>query len=157
MHPKIPAFCFLSLFIFSPRIFINQTFTVRLQRSHTQTYPLPRYSQWTAWHHGSGQSAGRWQVPGQCPDVYKRQVLGPILQFSSPAVAAVAGAPMPLTLNQKPVPMNTSFSIQPGDLLSFGGVSAGCRSYLAVKGGFAPVSYTHLSILYIFRYLLSLS
>lgn len=69
--------------------------------------------------------------------VLEMTVLGPILQFSSPAVAAVAGAPMPLTLNQKPVPMNTSFSIQPGDLLSFGGVSAGCRSYLAVKGGFA--------------------
>ena len=69
--------------------------------------------------------------------VLEMTVLGPMLQFSSPAVAAVAGAPMPITLNQKPVPMNTSFSIHPGDLLSFGGVSAGCRSYLAVKGGFA--------------------
>ncbi|MDY3919648.1 MAG: biotin-dependent carboxyltransferase family protein [Candidatus Limivivens sp.] len=73
--------------------------------------------------------------PGEA--VLEMTVVGPILTFTRKAVAAIAGAPMTPTLNQKPVPMHTAFEVNPGDLLSLGGVTAGCRTYLTVRGGFA--------------------
>lgn len=74
-------------------------------------------------------------APGEA--VLEMTVLGPILTFTSPAVLAAAGAPMTPAVNGRPVPMNASFSVQAGDTLSLGGVTAGCRTYLAVHGGFA--------------------
>ncbi|MDO5423095.1 MAG: biotin-dependent carboxyltransferase family protein [Eubacteriales bacterium] len=75
---------------------------------------------------------------GNSPEtaVLEMTIAGPILQFTSSAVLALTGAPMTPTLNQKPIPMNASFQVNPGDVLSVGCVTAGCRSYLAVKGGF---------------------
>lgn len=59
---------------------------------------------------------------------------GGVLSFSSDAVLAVTGAPMPLEVGGKSVDMNLSFEVGEGDTLKMGVASRGCRSYLAVRG-----------------------
>lgn len=75
---------------------------------------------------------------GNAPDeaVLEITIVGPMLTFTEDAIAAISGADMNVTLNQTPVPVNESFVIHAGDSLTFGFAQAGCRSYLAVKGGF---------------------
>ena len=75
---------------------------------------------------------------GNAPDeaVLEITVVGPMLTFTEDAIVAVSGADMDLKLNQTPVPVNESFVIHAGDSLTFGFARSGCRSYLAVKGGF---------------------
>lgn len=62
---------------------------------------------------------------------------GPELRFLAPAAVALCGAPMELTLDGKEVPMWTRLHIKRGQILSIGKLlTGGCRSYLAVFGGF---------------------
>lgn len=63
-------------------------------------------------------------------------MLGMTVAFDQETVVAVTGAQLPLTLNGKPVSMNESIPVCPGDVLVCGPMSAGMRSYLAVAGGF---------------------
>lgn len=66
---------------------------------------------------------------------------GPELRFVAPAVVALCGAPMETKLDGHDVPMWTSMRIEAGSKLSIGKTTGGgCRSYLAVYGGFPSVA-----------------
>ncbi len=67
---------------------------------------------------------------------------GPILRFNCDAVVAVTGAPIALTLDAEPVPMNTALLIPAGATLQLGSISgAGARSYLCLRGGLQVPDY----------------
>lgn len=61
---------------------------------------------------------------------------GPELEILDTADIAVTGAAMELTLNGIPVPQWETLRVHRGDSLRFGTALEGCRSYLAVTGGF---------------------
>ena len=66
---------------------------------------------------------------------------GPELRFVGPAVVALTGAPMEYTLDGDPIPMWTRKHVKAGQRLKIGKTAAGgCRSYLAVHGGFPTVA-----------------
>jgi urea carboxylase len=66
---------------------------------------------------------------------------GPELRFVGPAVVALCGAPMEATLDDKEFPMWTSVKIEAGQKLKIGKTTgSGCRSYLAIHGGFPSVA-----------------
>lgn len=52
-------------------------------------------------------------------------------------VVAVTGAVLPLTIDQQPVPMNTTLRLMCGQRLAMGQVEKGTYSYLSVAGGIA--------------------
>ena len=61
---------------------------------------------------------------------------GPTLQFEVPTFICIAGADMTPKLNDEAVDNYKVIKINSGDVLSFGKLQHGFRSYLAVKGGF---------------------
>ncbi len=61
---------------------------------------------------------------------------GPTLIFEKETYIALGGAKMSATLNNLPVQNYKVYTISKGDILSFGKLEKGFRSYLAVKGGF---------------------
>jgi biotin-dependent carboxylase-like uncharacterized protein len=66
---------------------------------------------------------------------------GPELRFVGPAIIALCGAPMEASLDDKEFPMWTSVKINAGQTLRIGKTTGGgCRSYLAVRGGFPSVA-----------------
>ncbi|KAL8841495.1 MAG: hypothetical protein Q9170_000878 [Blastenia crenularia] len=66
---------------------------------------------------------------------------GPELLFLGPAVIAICGAPMKITINGSPVSMWTRLHVQAGKKLKIGKTTAGgCRSYLALHGGLPSVA-----------------
>ena len=67
--------------------------------------------------------------------VIEAAYLGPKLRFTEPTVVAVSGAAMPVTLNGDPVPQWESIPVAAGDLLAFGYLQEGARTYIAVAGG----------------------
>ncbi|KAK1082182.1 hypothetical protein LTR33_004101 [Friedmanniomyces endolithicus] len=66
---------------------------------------------------------------------------GPELRFLGPAVVALTGAPMNFTLDGSAIPMWTRKHVKAGQKLKIGKTTGGgCRSYLAVYGGFPKVA-----------------
>lgn len=66
---------------------------------------------------------------------------GPELCFVSPAIVALCGAPMETSLDEDEFPMWTSIEVKAGATLRIGKTTGGgCRSYLAVYGGFPSVA-----------------
>lgn len=66
---------------------------------------------------------------------------GPELRFTGPAVVALTGAPMEFTLDGDLIPMWTRKHLKAGQKLKIGKTTAGgCRSYLAIHGGFPAVA-----------------
>jgi len=66
---------------------------------------------------------------------------GPELRFLGPAIVALTGAPMDFTLDGSAIPMWTRKHIKAGQKLKIGKTTGGgCRSYLAVNGGFPKVA-----------------
>jgi antagonist of KipI len=63
-------------------------------------------------------------------------LLGPQLTFSAPTQIVITGGDLSPILNDQPAPMWQVISLNKNDRLSFGSAYKGCRSYLAVKGGF---------------------
>ncbi len=63
-------------------------------------------------------------------------VIGPTLAVLRDAELAVTGAVMDLKLNTTNLPIWSRFRVQAGDMLHFRQVKKGCRTYLAVPGGF---------------------
>lgn len=62
---------------------------------------------------------------------------GPVLEAHGDCHVALAGAPMPhARINEDPLPMGTPRRLPAGSRLTTGGMPTGCRSYLAVAGGF---------------------
>jgi biotin-dependent carboxylase-like uncharacterized protein len=64
-------------------------------------------------------------------------ILGPRVEFLAPALIALTGADMGMTLNDQPVGGWRSIPVQQGDVLDVHQVTSGCRAYLAVSGGIA--------------------
>lgn len=66
---------------------------------------------------------------------------GPDLRFLGPAVVSLCGAAISATLDGQPVAMWSRLQISAGQRLTLGKVSGGgCRTYLAVHGGFQNVA-----------------
>lgn len=59
------------------------------------------------------------------------------LEALAPAVIAVTGGDLGAELNGAPLPLWTSLPLQPGDHLTFKRRAAGCRAYIAIRGGLA--------------------
>ena len=69
-------------------------------------------------------------------------VAGPGLRCRSAMQVAVTGAPIELTLDGAPVPMNVLLMLEAGQTLRLGRITgAGCRAYLAVAGGIDVPDY----------------
>jgi urea carboxylase len=67
---------------------------------------------------------------------------GPTLRFRSPTVIALAGARMRATLDDVPADFCTPLAVRAGSELRLGTIEGGgCRTYLAVRGGFDVPSY----------------
>lgn len=66
---------------------------------------------------------------------------GPDLRFLSPAIVALCGAPTEAELDNRPFPMWTARKIEAGQRLKIGKMNnGGCRSYLAIRGGFPNIA-----------------
>lgn len=69
-------------------------------------------------------------------------LIGPTLKFNTDAIIAVTGPAMTLTLDGEPLVMWQSHHIKAGSTLKMGKVDAeGCRTYLALRGGFDVPDY----------------
>ncbi|MCR6632793.1 MAG: urea carboxylase [Magnetospirillum sp.] len=69
-------------------------------------------------------------------------VSGPTLKFNVGGVVCLAGAAMAATLDGKPMEFGRPQEVQAGQVLAVGPVTgAGCRAYLAVRGGFDVPDY----------------
>jgi urea carboxylase len=66
---------------------------------------------------------------------------GPKLRFHHDSVVALTGAPSAPELDGNPVPMWSPLHIKAGQMLAIGRVTAGCRTYLAVRNGIDVPSY----------------
>jgi len=60
---------------------------------------------------------------------------GPEITFDAPCMIAITGADMRPSLNGKPVRNWESVPAGKGDVLRFGAIRSGCRSYIAFSGG----------------------
>lgn len=63
-------------------------------------------------------------------------LMGPTLKFHAQTIFALTGAEADATLDGNDVPYWTPITAKAGQVLSLGKVSTGCRTYLAVAGGF---------------------
>ena len=68
-------------------------------------------------------------------------LLGPALRYQADAWIAITGAPIPFRLDGVEQPMWAPVFVAAGATVELGAMRSGCRSYLAVRGGFdvAPV------------------
>lgn len=62
---------------------------------------------------------------------------GPSLRFEHAATVALTGASITARVGEYSLPMWTTCRLPAGSVLHLGGMAHGCRSYLAVRGGFA--------------------
>ncbi|WP_298238113.1 biotin-dependent carboxyltransferase family protein [uncultured Algibacter sp.] len=63
-------------------------------------------------------------------------MMGPVLEFQCSTTICISGADMTPKLNDLPLKLNKATTVKSGDLLSFGRLNYGFRTYLAVLGGF---------------------
>ncbi|WP_297421229.1 biotin-dependent carboxyltransferase family protein [Clostridium sp.] len=63
-------------------------------------------------------------------------MVGPSLELLKGTLFSITGADISPTINNKPVPMGRPVYLKKDCILKFGPCKTGCRSYLAVAGGF---------------------
>ena len=68
--------------------------------------------------------------------VLEMTLYGGSCRFEEDTVIALTGADMQPTVNQKPIAMNQEMKVPAGGVLNLGMAKTGCRTYLAVAGGF---------------------
>ncbi|MGC1473147.1 MAG: biotin-dependent carboxyltransferase family protein [Psychroserpens sp.] len=68
--------------------------------------------------------------------VVECMMTGPKLKFHNDALICITGAKMQAKLNDVFIANNTAIIIKSGDILSFGRLELGCRTYIAIAGGF---------------------
>jgi urea carboxylase len=69
-------------------------------------------------------------------------VAGPTLKFAAAALICLGGAPMTALIGDRPVPYWTPVDVRAGETLRIGAITgAGCRAYLAIRGGFDVPQY----------------
>ncbi len=66
---------------------------------------------------------------------------GPGLRFHTDAIVALTGASTPVTLDGDECPMWSAFDVKAGQVLKFGKVLSGCRTYMAVRNGIDVPEY----------------
>lgn len=66
---------------------------------------------------------------------------GPTLKFHTDSLICITGAPLSIKLDDVAQPMNTVVLVKAGQVLACGKISAGCRSYIAFKGGLNVPEY----------------
>lgn len=64
-------------------------------------------------------------------------ISGGMLRFHEKCVIAICGADMESKINQVPCKRNSPVMVECGDILQMGFAKDGCRTYLALAGGFA--------------------
>lgn len=69
--------------------------------------------------------------------VLEATFMGPTLRFDEPAVVAVTGGLMPPAVNGEDRPLWEAFAVEAGDVLAFGPLLGGARTYVGVSGGIA--------------------
>lgn len=74
---------------------------------------------------------------------------GPVIQFEKDALISICGGDLSPMINGEPVHMWRCILIKQGCRLSFGPCKAGCRSYLAVAGGFKVPEVMHSQSTYL--------
>lgn len=62
--------------------------------------------------------------------------IGPKIMFEDHSLIVLTGADMSPQINGVPIKMNYVYEVKTSDVLSFGSIQNGVRSYLGVKGGF---------------------
>ncbi|WP_432663625.1 biotin-dependent carboxyltransferase family protein [Wukongibacter baidiensis] len=62
--------------------------------------------------------------------------MGPKIEFDSNLIISITGGDISPRINNKEIEMYSTVYVNRGDILSFGQLKRGCRSYLAVSGGF---------------------
>lgn len=62
-------------------------------------------------------------------------MMGPTLKFASDSAIAITGGNLSPKLNGNSIDMWKSIYVKKDDVLSFGGLVSGCRSYISFKGG----------------------
>src|SRR5829696_4600526 len=62
-------------------------------------------------------------------------LLGPELMVEADTTMAISGAQFDVACDDRPVSLNSSFTIRRGQRLKFGRIVGGARAYLAVAGG----------------------
>ena len=68
--------------------------------------------------------------------VLEMTMIGPKIMFEDHSLIVVTGADMSPEINGSPIKMNYVYEVKTSDVLSFGELVNGVRSYLGVKGGF---------------------
>ena len=68
--------------------------------------------------------------------VMEMTLVGPKILFEDHSLIVITGADMSPALNGEPIMMNFVYAVNTSDVLSFGNLKIGVRTYLAVKGGF---------------------
>jgi len=63
-------------------------------------------------------------------------LVGPWLRLEKDLLMAITGGDLAPTINGEPVPMWRPVYVKGGSLLQFGACKSGCRSYLAIAGGY---------------------
>jgi urea carboxylase len=67
---------------------------------------------------------------------------GPSLRFNTAALIAVAGPPVIILKNGEAISPNTTFTVDPGDIIKIGKLeTTGLRAYLAIAGGIEAPDY----------------
>jgi len=64
-------------------------------------------------------------------------LIGPSLAFDEDAVIALCGGDLSPRIDKRDLPMDRPVRLRSGSVLDFGRRRVGCRSYLAVRGGYA--------------------
>ena len=66
---------------------------------------------------------------------FEATLMGPEIQFSGDALIAVTGGDLEPKINNKALDMWSGVKVSGGDILSFGTLKSGCRSYIAIAHG----------------------
>ena len=61
---------------------------------------------------------------------------GPLLKFHKKTIVSITGADISPTINNKKIKINSLYTLNKNDILGFGKLNYGFRSYIAVNGGF---------------------
>lgn len=104
-----------------------------LGRHNFQEYGVPLSGVMDA-HAASFANRLLGNIPNEA--VLEITMTGPKLLFHSNTFICISGADMSPCVNGKPIKMNYLLQTFKGDILSFGKLKSGLRSYLAVIGGF---------------------
>jgi biotin-dependent carboxylase-like uncharacterized protein len=104
-----------------------------LGRFGYQDYGMPVSG---AMDHYSAQFANTLLNNDKNDAVLEITMTGPTLEFHCYTLICVSGADMSPKLNGSSIKLHTAIAVKPNDIVSFGKLNYGFRSYLAVLGGF---------------------